>query len=265
LSTRWSTHYHPPADVAVVNAKSNLIVYTVALPRTSGFDVSTTAIAVNPSGADAYVTDFYSTDVSIIDTAAYGLSGNVVSLPGNDIDDVVFTPNGQRAYMIDDAHTVYAVDTARRSVLATITLGEGDQTDGGHMAVTPDGDFVYATGFVAGAVFVIDTSTNTLATTIQLEKGLEGIAIATLPKGCVGPPPPPTSTPTPTATPTPGTCVGDCDGSGDVQINEIITCVNIALGSEPLSTCTACDENGDGQVEINEIITAVKNALNGCP
>ncbi len=59
-------------------------------------------------------------------------------------------------------------------------------------------------------------------------------------------------------------CVGDCNGDGEVAINEIITCVNIALGSAQLSTCTSCDANGDGQVEINELILAVNSALNGC-
>jgi hypothetical protein len=59
-------------------------------------------------------------------------------------------------------------------------------------------------------------------------------------------------------------CAGDCDGSGDVQINEIIQCVSIALGNAPLPACTACDANGNGQVAINEIIGAVGNALNGC-
>ena len=61
----------------------------------------------------------------------------------------------------------------------------------------------------------------------------------------------------PTPTPRGGVCVGDCDGSGDVTINEIITCVNIALGTAAVSTCSACDSNHDGQVEINEIIQAV--------
>jgi hypothetical protein len=83
------------------------------------------------------------------------------------------------------------------------------------------------------------------------------------PTPCVGNCAPPSPTPSPTVTG--AQCTGDCDGSGDVQINEIITCVNIALGTSPLSACSPCDANGDGQVAINEIITAVNNALNGCP
>jgi hypothetical protein len=34
---------------------------------------------------------------------------------------------------------------------------------------------------------------------------------------------------TATPTPTQGACVGDCDNSGDVKVNELVTGVNIAL------------------------------------
>src|SRR5215467_15031109 len=60
------------------------------------------------------------------------------------------------------------------------------------------------------------------------------------------------------------TCTGDCDGSGMVAINELILCVNVALGSSQLNTCEACDANGDGMVSINELIGAVNNALQSC-
>jgi hypothetical protein len=61
------------------------------------------------------------------------------------------------------------------------------------------------------------------------------------------------------------TCAGDCAGDGNVAINELITCVNIALGSAPLSNCLACDPDGGGSVAINELIAAVNAALGGCP
>jgi hypothetical protein len=60
-------------------------------------------------------------------------------------------------------------------------------------------------------------------------------------------------------------CVGDCDGSGDVTVNELITMVNIALGNQPVSACLAGDADQSGDITINEIITGVNNALNGCP
>jgi hypothetical protein len=60
-------------------------------------------------------------------------------------------------------------------------------------------------------------------------------------------------------------CVGDCDGDGVVSINELIRGVNINLGNQDLSACSAMDGNGDGTVAINELIQAVNNNLDGCP
>ena len=79
--------------------------------------------------------------------------------------------------------------------------------------------------------------------------------------------PTPPNTPTVTATETAAVppCPGDCDGSGDVAINELVTGVNIALGNLPLDSCPSFDLNGDGEVAINELIAAVNSALNGCP
>jgi len=90
------------------------------------------------------------------------------------------------------------------------------------------------------------------------------------------PSPTPSQTPLPTATaPAPSAsptftavapaCVGDCNAEGAVTINEIISCVNIALGGADPSACPQCDPSGNGSVEINELIAAVNNALNGCP
>ena len=60
-------------------------------------------------------------------------------------------------------------------------------------------------------------------------------------------------------------CPGDCDGDGDVSINELIIGVNIALGAQPVTACAAMDSNADGTVTVNELIRAVSMALNGCP
>src|SRR5512143_1580309 len=57
------------------------------------------------------------------------------------------------------------------------------------------------------------------------------------------------------------TCAGDCNDDKMTAINELISCVNIALGSSNVSTCNPCDVNGDGMVTINELIAAVGVAL----
>ena len=63
----------------------------------------------------------------------------------------------------------------------------------------------------------------------------------------------------------PPDCAGDCNANLSVAINELITGVNIALGTMPLGQCSAFDPGLSGAVEIDELITGVNNSLNGCP
>jgi len=60
-------------------------------------------------------------------------------------------------------------------------------------------------------------------------------------------------------------CVGDCDGDGEVTVNEIVTSVNIALDVAALTTCPSADRDGDGAVTVDEIVVGINDALNGCP
>jgi hypothetical protein len=82
----------------------------------------------------------------------------------------------------------------------------------------------------------------------------------------------PTHTPTPSATSAPtatpsatASCAGDCDASGEVTVDEVLTLVNIALGNTPVSSCIAGDRNQDGTVTVDEILAAVNAVLSGCP
>jgi len=85
-------------------------------------------------------------------------------------------------------------------------------------------------------------------------------------------PPTPTPSVTATATPTVGTpfCVGDCNGDGQVTIDDLIRMVNIALGLAPICPndvndgCLAGDANCDCEITVDEIIRAVNNSLQGC-
>jgi hypothetical protein len=61
-----------------------------------------------------------------------------------------------------------------------------------------------------------------------------------------------------------GPCAGDCGRDGEVTIDELLTLVNIALGTTAVSECLAGDGNQDGAITVDEILTAVNRALNGC-
>jgi hypothetical protein len=59
-------------------------------------------------------------------------------------------------------------------------------------------------------------------------------------------------------------CPGDCDGSQDVSIRELVTMVNIALFRDTFLACSPGDANHDGRIKIDELVTAVNKALKGC-
>jgi hypothetical protein len=60
------------------------------------------------------------------------------------------------------------------------------------------------------------------------------------------------------------TCVADCDQDGTVAVNEIITGVNILLGSADVAQCPSADCNGDAVVTVACLVQAVNGALGGC-
>ncbi|HVN83673.1 MAG TPA: hypothetical protein VMW17_02390 [Candidatus Binatia bacterium] len=59
-------------------------------------------------------------------------------------------------------------------------------------------------------------------------------------------------------------CVGDCDGSNTVSVDELVKGVNIALGLADVSTCSAFDADNSNTVTVDELVKGVNNALSGC-
>lgn len=58
-------------------------------------------------------------------------------------------------------------------------------------------------------------------------------------------------------------CVGDCDGSGAVDIGDLVAAVATALDASA-HDCVAADCDLDGAVTITELTAAVRRALDGC-
>ncbi|MGE5269710.1 MAG: hypothetical protein ACM3JG_08575, partial [Thiohalocapsa sp.] len=57
----------------------------------------------------------------------------------------------------------------------------------------------------------------------------------------------------------------DCDGDGVVTIAELISGVNIALGSADIGACPAFDADGSQTVTVDELVQGVNSALGNCP
>ncbi len=61
-----------------------------------------------------------------------------------------------------------------------------------------------------------------------------------------------------------GTCAGDCNGDGQVDVADLLTLVNIALGDATVSDCPSGDVNRNNQISVDELLAAVNVALHGC-
>lgn len=168
---------------------------------------------------------------------------------------IAIPPAGAPLYVFANSEIFFVDPTSSTPTERVLLFGNG--TD---MAMTPDGAALYATladsePATRDEVAVVDTASRAVVTRIPVGRFPGQIAI--------GPDVP--ITPLPTATPAPVACVGDCDGSGSVSVDEVIRGVRIALGSDPLSQCAACDSDGDGEAMIDDLVRVVGSALNGCP
>lgn len=124
-----------------------------------------------------------------------------------------------------------------------------------------------ATGAATGTSTATRTRTATATPT-------RSSTVTRTPSGVATPTATPSGAPSPTATPTaptgatstatpPALCVGDCDGGSTVTIGELITLVNISLGTAQPDACAHGIPEG-ATVNIALLIRAVNNALNGC-
>jgi hypothetical protein len=59
-------------------------------------------------------------------------------------------------------------------------------------------------------------------------------------------------------------CVGDCSRDRTVSIDELVRGVNLALDGTSPALCRALDRDGSGDIDVSELIAAVGNALGGC-
>jgi hypothetical protein len=60
-------------------------------------------------------------------------------------------------------------------------------------------------------------------------------------------------------------CVGDCEMDGRVTVTELITMVDVALGSAAVSACMPGDADNDGTIRVHEIVLGVNSFSNDCP
>jgi YVTN family beta-propeller protein len=157
----------------------NTVVATVAV------GAGPNGVAVTPDGKHVYVTNSFDGTVSVMETTGNTVMATV-TVGGGPLG-VAVTPDGKRAYVTDTrdmsgSKTVSVIETNSNTVVATVEVGSflsplsSSLTNG--VAITPDGKHAYVTtSKVDDTVLVIETTGNTVMTTIPVGLGPFGVAV----------------------------------------------------------------------------------------
>lgn len=60
-------------------------------------------------------------------------------------------------------------------------------------------------------------------------------------------------------------CCGDCNGDGNVTIDELMRGVRMALGLDGMQQCPSFNVSGDDRITVDELLRGVAASLDGCP
>ncbi|MDY7965682.1 YncE family protein, partial [Bacillus thuringiensis] len=133
-------------------------------PNPSADTIVTQSLPFNKNtGKFAYVANFGSNTVSVIDTSSNTV---VATVPvGVAPSSVAVTPNEKFVYVANSSSsTVSVIDTSSNTVIATVPVGFLPLG----VAVTPNSKFAYVTNAGSSTVSVIDTSSNTVVATVPV-------------------------------------------------------------------------------------------------
>ena len=171
--------------VSVLNLTFNTVEETI---HDSSFSEPYT-VTMNAEGTKAYVTNSFTTTVTIIDTKTNTVSGVIGGFNGPS--GFVITPDGNHAYVNNygagsssgSGTIVNVVDLNTNLIVGTISVGLAPAA----LAITPDGAYVYVVNYVDGnlgdgTISIIRTSDNTVQA--NAISGLSGpFDIAITPEG----------------------------------------------------------------------------------
>ena len=164
--------------VSVFDTSTNTLITKIPVVDRFGFPArNLVAIVITPDGTRAYVVSAATGQVSVIDTALNVVIATIRTDPGSPLS-LAMSSDGTRVYTasVGFAARAFAIDTFSNSIIATVSAGGPPPFVG----VTPDGTRLYVNALTG--VTIIDTSTFTISTRIELGRPVGGVAFGVLPE-----------------------------------------------------------------------------------
>ena len=125
------------------------------------------------SGPYAYITNYSSNNVSVIDTATDAVIATVSV--GYGPYGVAVSPDATRIYVANYAgNSVSVIDATTNTVIATVPVA----TRPYGLAVSPDGSRVYVVAYYSNTVSVINTATNAVTAVIPVGQRPHGVVVS---------------------------------------------------------------------------------------
>lgn len=182
-----------PQGIAVSPDGTQVFVTTISASGTSAVSVLSTAnntafgtiptgkwsssVVYNPAGSRAYVANYVSGTVSVINTATQAVASTITlaSGTGTNPSALAVSPDGTRVYTVNPgAKSVSVINTATNKVATTIAVS----TSPWGIAVSPDGTRLYLANPDTNSVSILNTSTNQVTDTITVGSGAVNLAVS---------------------------------------------------------------------------------------
>ena len=133
------------SSVAVIDANTNKQIdvkpSTPTVVDSITVGANPQAIVVSPDGARAYVTNFGSNSVSVINTATNAVDGTAITVGTRPVG-VSLSKDGSLLYVANSNDTVSVVNTKTRATVATLQVDTAPEVNNHFLAVRSDGSLV---------------------------------------------------------------------------------------------------------------------------
>jgi len=149
-------------DLSVIDTATNTNIVDIPIGAINNIR----GIAISPDGTLVYVGNPIAGEVVIVDTTTNTVSGSITVINPFGI---AVRPDGAFLYVVQNtpSNSVAVFDTSTNALVATIPVGINPNPNPFHITMTIDGAFAYVTNQSDDTISVIDTATNTVATTID--------------------------------------------------------------------------------------------------